>query len=194
MRAALQGLAQGGATCAALSQLSGGLPLAVPLRSLALALAYSDGAMGLATAATHAAMASLGAAGEETAEQGEPIIDPLLLQACRQQLEAAWVRAGTATSEGLRRYVSSGMLAPHRAEARPLRADSAGMLGAYLQLQGVPAAVLLQQTAGQVQAVLRDARPHDAAAAATAAAAMLTSRHQGMALPAAHAIAVSLLH
>jgi hypothetical protein len=68
------------------------------------------------------------------------------------------------------------------------------MLGAYLQLHGVPAAAILQQTAGQVQEMLRGAQLQDVTAATAAAAAMLAATHRHLGLPAAQTIAAALLH
>lgn len=68
------------------------------------------------------------------------------------------------------------------------------MLGAFLQLHGVPPAGVLQQTAGRVQEMLQSAGLQDAGAAATAAAAMLCAMHRGMGLSAAQALATALLH
>ena len=61
VRITTQGLASGGAATAALSQLWAGLAPAVPLRGLALALAYYDSSLGLAAAAAHAAALRQGA-------------------------------------------------------------------------------------------------------------------------------------
>ena len=122
-----------------------------------------------------------------------PVVDPLLLQACWQQLEAAWAGSSAVTADALRSYVSSGALA----EAGELAAGAelaAGTLGAFLQLHCVPAACVLQQTAEQVQEMLRGAALPNAAAATAAAAAMLASVHRGMGLPAAQTIAAALLH
>ncbi|KAI3425098.1 hypothetical protein D9Q98_008476 [Chlorella vulgaris] len=191
-----QGLGQGRAGIDALSLLWGGLPPAVPLRSLALALAYHDSMLGLAGAAAHKAALQRDPGNEAGAQQWQPVISPLLLQACWRQLEQAWARSGAVTSTALRRYVSTGSLAASSdaaaSEAGSLAA--AGMLGTYLQLHGVPAAVTLQETARQVQEMLRGAQLCDAAAAGTAAAAMVAATHKGMRLPAAQAIAAALLH
>jgi hypothetical protein len=134
--------------------------------------------------------AACSAGGEAAAEQWEPIISPLLLQACWQQLEAAWGESGAVSGEALRRYASCGAVAGEGAEA----GEAAGMLGAYLQLHGVPSAAMLQQTAGQVQEMLRGAQLQDATAATAAAAAMLAATHRHLGLPAAQAIAAALLH
>lgn len=191
-----QGLGQGRAGIDALSLLWGGLPPAVPLRSLALALAYHDSMLGLAGAAAHKAALQRDPGNEAGAQQWQPVISPLLLQACWRQLEQAWARSGAVTSTALRRYVSTGSLAASSdaaaSEAGSLAA--AGMLGTYFQLHGVPAAVTLQETARQVQEMLQGAQLCDAAAAGTAAAAMVAATHTGMRLPAAQAIAAALLH
>ncbi len=129
------------------------------------------------------------AGGDAAAEQWEPVISPHLLQACWQQLEAVWVDSGAISSAALRNYVSSGAL-----EAPAEVVGGAGMLGAYLQLHGVPAAAVLQQMAGQVQDMLREAHILDAAAARAAAAAMLATVAPGMSLPAAETIAAALLY
>lgn len=194
-----------------------GLPSAVPLRSLALSLAYYDSALGLA--ATIAAGAAQGqasgacmaiclvchagastshakppcvvcflAGGGAAAQQWEPIITPLLLQACWKQLEVAWAECGATDSRTLRKYVSTGALAAEADGA------AAGFLGAYLQLHSVPAAALLQKTASQVQDMLRDAQLPGADAASAAATAMLAATHRRMGLSAAQALAAALLH
>lgn len=59
----LQGLADGVSASAAPSQLWGRLPPAVPLHSLALGLAYYDGALGLAGTVAHAAALQQGTGG-----------------------------------------------------------------------------------------------------------------------------------
>lgn len=136
------------------------------------------------------------AGGESAAEQWEPVISPLLLQACWQQLEAAWTDSRAISGKALRHYVSSGALAVP-AEVPTAAAEvvaAAGMLGSYLQLHGVPMAGVLQQTARQVQDMLGEAQLPNAAAARAAAAAMLASVAPGMGLPAAQAIAAALLH
>ncbi len=212
----------------------------MPLRGLALALAYYDSSLGLAAVAAHAAALRQGAGawlswlracvlgalhlpdiagmppkflwapasscqllplcaadGEAAAEQWEPVISPLLLQACWQQLEASWAASSVADGEALRRYTSSGALAAAPADGAA-GADhvcsAAGMLGAFLQLHSVPPAAVLQQTAGRVQEMLQGAALQDASAAATAAAAMLCATHRGLGLPAAQALAAALLH
>ena len=149
-----------------------------------------------------------GGGGAAAAEQWEPVLSPLLLQACWQQLEACWTSSGAISTAALRSYVGSGALAAAAAEedeevggteggGGQEAADPgfcAGMLGAYLQLQGVPGATALQQTSGQVQEMLLGAQLPSAAAAAAAAAAMLATTHRGLSLPAAQAIATALLH
>lgn len=159
------------------------------------ALASATGIIHLSKTATPAMPPCLSApaGGEEAAEQWEPAISPLLLQACWQQLEAAWAASGAASAEALRHYASSGALAGE-AEGGGGDAAAAGMLGAYLQLHSVPAAPALQQTGAQVQEMLKGAGLQDAGAAATAAAAMLASVHRGLGLPAAQALAAALLH
>lgn len=139
----------------------------------------------------------LPADGEAAAEQWEPVISPLLLQASWQQLEAAWADGDVAGGEALRRYASSGALAAAAGDGEAGSSSAlatAGMLGAFLQLHAVPPAATLQQTAGRVQEMLRDAALQDAGAAATAAAAMLCASHRGLGLPAAQALAAALLH
>lgn len=130
------------------------------------------------------------------------MVAPLLLQTCWQALQAAWERSGAVSADALRRYVGSGALAATEGEgdgastgaAGAEAASAAGMLGAYLQLHGVPAARELQQTAQQVQGMLQGAGLPDAGAATAAAAAMLAATHRGMALPAAQSLAAALLH
>lgn len=136
--------------------------------------------------------------GEAAAEQWEPVISPLLLQSCWQQLEAAWAASGAVDSAALQRYASTGALAGSAAEdesgAQGGPATAAGMLGAFLQLHAVPPAGALQHTCGQVQEMLRGAQLRDAGDAASAAAAMLCATHRGLGLPAARALAAALLH
>ncbi|KAL4443950.1 hypothetical protein ABPG75_011687 [Micractinium tetrahymenae] len=251
-----QALPQGGvAGAAALARLWGGLPPAVPLRSLSLALAYHDSRLGLAgEQARAAALRSKGgglsrrataaveffswagveswqggacwavmfthgsgtliafcsslrliprahAGGEAAAQQWEPVINPLLLQATWQALEATWTAGSATGAEALRRYVATGALADSPAAADggvgAVAADAAaaaGKLGAYLQLHGVPAPGALQAVAGEVQDMLRSAGLPNAGSAAAAAAAMLARRQPGLSLPAAQALAAALLH
>lgn len=235
----LQALAQGAAAgAAAAARLWGGLPPAVPLHSLSLAVGYLDSRLGLAgEQARTAALRTKGgrarraasngarflfhlvglvpaahrlsccfffssAGGEAAAQQWEPVINPLLLQATWQALEAAWVAGGSTDADALRCYVATGALAgspatedENASTASGLAAgDAAGQLGAYLQVQGVPAPGALQSLAGEVQEMLRSAGLPDASAAAAAAAAMLARRQPGLTLPAAQALAAALLH
>lgn len=134
----------------------------------------------------------LPADGEAAAEQWEPIISPLLLQACWQQLEAAWAANGSVDGDALRAYARTGMLAGGDDEASSCAA--AGMLGAYLQVLGLPPAVAVQHTARAVQDMLHGAQLPDAGSATVAAAAMLAATHRHMALPASQALAAALLH
>lgn len=214
LRCIEQSLAQDSGTGGgALAQLCGGLPPAVPLRSLTLALGYADSGLGLAGSEVHAAVLRQGAGDEAAAQQWEPVLSPLLVQAAWRALEAAWAGSGATSGEALRRYVSTGALAAvpedGAAEAEGASSDehgsgggsadaravaAAGLLGAYLQLHSVPDAAALQRAAGQVQEMLRGAQLTDVGAAAAAAAAMLAATHRGLALPAAQAIAAALLH
>jgi hypothetical protein len=186
-----QALASGAGGGAALSRLSGGLPPAVPLRSLALALAYADGGLGRAGAAARAAALRGGGAGAEAAaERWEPVVDPALVQGCWRQLEAAWAASRVTSAGALRRYAATGALGGGGTEGE--EGGTAGLLGAYLQLHGVPPPHALRQAGEGVAAMLREAALPGAHAAAAAAAAMLASLH-GVELAAAQALAAALV-
>jgi hypothetical protein len=106
-----------------------------------------------------------------------------------QEVEAAWQRCGSTSKGALHHWIATGVLGDPEA---PNTTD-ASMLGAYLQLNGVPPSVVLQQAVQQVHDLLQKAQVPTVVAAA-AAAATLASSAPGMQLSAAKALAAALVH
>lgn len=73
-----------------------------------------------------------------------------------------------------------------------MEGEQGGLLGAYLQLHGVPPPHVLRQAGEDIAGMLREASMPDARAATAAAAAMLAAQH-GMELVAATALAQALV-
>ena len=109
---------------------------------------------------------------EAAADQLAPLLSPLLLASCWQSLEQMW--ADQDMQEALRSFLSSEQAAP----VTPL-------LGAYLQLHGVPALPVIQQSAALVQQVAHSQHG--------AAAALLAAQHPTLSLAASQALAAALL-
>ena len=116
-------------------------------------------------------------AGDEV-ERWAPFLSPLLLAVRWRHLELAWGAANV--DDAVRRY----------AAGEPLP-SAAPLLGAYLQLNGLPALPVLRRLAADALARIIGVG-QDAASAQAAAAALLAAQHSGLTPVAAQALIASL--